>query len=108
MATTLRNAYFGQVPAADTLLYTCPANTTARVVKAVVTNDTTTVATLTVHQGAAGDDTLLMNAKPIGSRESDPCQDELVGVVLEAGDTLRGEASVAAQLTLRIDVVEIV
>ena len=108
MPTALKNAYFAQVPAADTLLYTCPANTTARVIKAVVTNDTTTVATLTVHQGTAGDDTLLMNERAIGSQESYPCQDELVGVVLEAGDTLRGEASVAAQLTLRIDVMEVV
>ena len=108
MPTALRNAYFAQVPAADTLLYTCPANTTARVIKVVVTNDTTTVATLTIHQGTAGDDTLLMNAKAIASKESYPCNDELGGVVLEAGDTLRGEASVADQLTLRIDVVEIV
>ena len=107
MTVALKNAYFAQVPAADTLLYTCPANTTARVVKAVVANDTTTVATLTIHQGTAGDNTLLMNTRPIGSKESYPCHDELVGVVLEAGETLRGEASVAAQLTLRIEVVEI-
>jgi len=108
MTVAITNAYFAQVPAADTLLYTVPALTTARILKAVVTNDTTTVATLTIHQGTAGDDTLLMNARPIGSNESYPCHDELVGVVLDAGDTLRGEASVAAQLTLRIDVVEIV
>lgn len=108
MGTTLKNVYFAQVPAADTLLYTVPANTVARVIKAPVTNDTTTVATLTIHQGTAGDNTLLMNVQPIAGNDTYPCEDELVGVVLNAGQTLRGEASDASQLTLRIDVVEIV
>ena len=103
----MKNGYFAQVPAADTLLYTAPALTQARVIKAVVTNDTTTVATLTIHQGTAGDDTLLLNARSIGNKETYQLV-ELVGVVLEAGETLRGEASVATQLTLRIDVVEVV
>lgn len=107
MTVAIKNAYFAQVPAADTLLYTAPALTQARIINATVTNDTTTVATLTIHQGTAGDDTLLMNARPIGNKETYACNDELVGTVLDAGDTLRGEASVATQLTLRIDVVEI-
>jgi len=107
MTIAIKNAYFAQVPAADTLLYTVPALTQSRIVKAVVTNDTTTVATLTIHQGTAGDDTFLLNARPIGNKETYPIT-ELEGVVIDAGETLRGEASVAAQLTLRIDVVEIV
>ena len=107
MTVALKNAYFAQVPAADTRLYTAPANTQARVVKAQVTNDTTTVETLTLHQGTAGDDTLLMNARPIGSKETYVI-DELIGVIIDADETLRGEASAATQLTLRIDVVEIV
>jgi len=48
-----------------------------------------------------------MNARPIGSEETYSIA-ELIGVVLDAGDTLRGVASVATQLTLRVDVVEIV
>jgi hypothetical protein len=108
MPVAMKNAYFDQVPAADTLLYTVPANTTARVLKAAVTNDTTTVATLTLHQGTAVDDTLLANALPIGNKETYPLSNELEGVILDAGTTLRGEASIATQLTLRIDVVEIV
>lgn len=107
MTVEIKNAYFAQVPAADTLLYTAPALTQARIIKATVTNDTTTVATLTIHQGTAGDDTLLMNARPIGSNETYSIA-ELIGVVIDAAGTLRGEASVATQLTLRIDVVEIV
>jgi hypothetical protein len=107
MTVEMKNGYFDQVPAADTLLYTAPVLTQARVVKAIVTNDTTTVATLTLHQGTAGDDTLLLNARPIGSKETYQIV-ELVGVVLEAEETLRGQASVADQLTLRIDVVEVV
>lgn len=107
MTIEIKNAYFAQVPAADTLLYTVPALTQTRIINAVVTNDTTTVAALTIHQGIAGDDTLLMNARPIGDKETYQIA-ELIGTVLEAGTTLRGEASVATQLTLRIDVVEIV
>ena len=107
MTVAIKNAYFAQVPAADTLLYTVPALTQARIINAVVTNDTTTVATLTIHQGTAGDDTLLMNARPIGSNETYSIA-ELIGIVIDAAGILRGEASVATQLTLRIDVVEIV
>lgn len=107
MTVAIKNAYFAQVPAADTLLYTAPVLTQSRIIKAIVTNDTTTVATLTIHQGTAGDDTLLLNARPIGNKETYQIA-ELEGVVIDAGDTLRGQASVATQLTLRIDVVEVV
>ena len=106
MTIQLKNAYFAQVPAADTLLYTCPVGTTARVVKCIVTNDTTTVSTLTIHGATAGDDTLLMNARNIGNKETYECP-EIVGQVINAAGVLRGEAGDAAQLTLKVDIVEI-
>ena len=107
---TLKNAYLAQVPAANTTLYTCPANTTARVLKCTVTNDTTTAQTITFHKvesgGAVGDDKLILNAKTLGSKETYECP-EVVGQVLEAGDLISGIAGGAAQMTTILDVVEI-
>ena len=111
MAIALKNAYLAQVPAANTTLYTCPANTTARVLKCTVTNDTTTAQTITFHKvesgGAVGVDKLILNAKAIGNKETYECP-EVVGQVLDAGDFLSGIAGGAAQLTTVVDVVEIV
>jgi len=108
---TLKNAYLDQVPAANTTLYTCPAGTIARVLKCTVTNDTTTVQTITFHKvesgGAVGDDRLILNAKTIGNKETYECP-EIVGQVLDAGDLVSAIAGGAAQLTVSLDVVEIV
>jgi len=76
-----------------------------------MTNDTTTVVTVSMHKvesgGAVGDDRLVMNAKSLGSRETYECP-EVVGQVLDAGDLISAIAGVAAQVTVSLDVVEIV
>jgi hypothetical protein len=111
MGVTLVNAYLAQPGITDTTLYTGPANTITRVVKCTVTNDTTTVATISFNKrpaaAAAGAANLIMNLRPIGSRETYECP-EIVGQVLEATDLLSAIASVADQLTVNLDVVEIV
>jgi len=111
MGVALRNAYMGQPGIADTTLYTVPANTTARVLKCTVTNDTTTVVTISFNKRPAGVaaavTNLIMNLKSISSRETYECP-EVVGQVLDATDVLSAIASVAAQLTVALDVVEIV
>jgi len=111
MGVTLVNAYLAQPGITDTTLYTCPANTIARVVKCTVTNDTTTPATISFNKrpAAVGADpaNLIMNAKAIGNKETYECS-EIVGQVLEATDLLSAVASVADQLTVNLDVVEIV
>lgn len=111
MSVTLRNAYIAQPGVANTTLYTCPANTIARVLKCTVTNDTTTVETISFNKvpsgGAVGVDNLIMNLKPIGNIETYECP-EVVGQILDAGDFLSAIASAAAQLTVSLDVVEIV
>lgn len=100
-----------QLGVADTVLYTCPANTTARVLKCTACNDTTTVPTFDINKvpsgGAEGDDTLLINGRALGSEDTYECP-EVVGQVLEAGDFISGIASGAAQVTVAINVVEIV
>ena len=111
MGVTLVNAYLAQPAAADTTLYTCPANVVARVIKCTVTNDTTTAATISFNKRpaavAAGAANLIMNLKAIGSRETYECP-EIVGQVFEATDILSAIASVADQLTVNLDVVEVV
>jgi hypothetical protein len=111
MGVTLQNAYLDQPAAADTALYTCPANTVARVIKCTVTNDTTSVVTISFNKrvaaAAAGPTNLLMNLRPIAGLETYECP-EIVGQVLEATDILSAIASVADQLTVNLDVVEIV
>jgi len=111
MGVTLRNAYMAQPGIADTTLYTVPANTVARILKCTVTNDTTTVVTISFNKvpsgGAVAVTNLIMNLKSIGSRETYECP-EVVGQVLDAADLLSAIASVADQLTVALDVVEIV
>ena len=111
MPVTLKNAYMAQPAAIDTTLYTCPPNTVARILKCTVTNDTTTVVTISFNKVPSGDavavTNLIMNLKPIGNKETYECP-EVVGQVLDAGDLMSAIASVATQLTVSLDVVEIV
>jgi len=111
MSVTLRNVYLDQVPAANTSLYTCPANTIARVLKCTACNDIATAQTLSIHKiesgGAVGDDKLLLNSRTIGNKETYLCP-EVVGQVLEAGDFISAIAGGAGQITVSLDVVEIV
>ena len=84
MGIAIKNAYMEQPAAVDTTLYTCPAGTQARVLKCVVTNDTTIVATISFNKvpsgGAVGADNLIANLKAIGSQETYECP-EIVGQV---------------------------
>ena len=111
MGVTLKNVYLAQPGVADTTLYTCLANTTAKILKCTVTNDTTTAITISFNKrpaaAASGPANLIMNLKSIGSRETYDCP-EVVGQVLDATDLLSAIASVANQLTVSLDVVEIV
>ena len=111
MPVSLNNAYLAQPGVTDTTMYTCPANTTARILKCTVTNDTTTVVTISFNKvasgGAVAATNLIMNLKPIGSQETYECP-EVVGQVLDAGDLMSSIASAADQLTVSLDVVEIV
>lgn len=111
MATTIKNAYIAQPAAANTTLYTCPTHTQARVLKCTVTNDTTTASTISFNKvpsgGSVGVTNLIMNTKAIGSQETYDCP-EVVGQVLDAGDLISAIAGNADQLTVSLDVVEIV
>lgn len=108
---TMKNAYVAQPAAAATTLYTCPTHTQARVLKCTATNDTTTASTITFYKvpsgGAAGVTNLILNTKAIGSQETYDCP-EVVGQVLDAGDIISALAGNVDQITVSLDVVEIV
>lgn len=110
MATTLLDLYSGQPGIAATTLYTCPSNTKVRIVAATATNDTTTAKYFTVYRvpsgGSAGDDNLVINQKTLSSRESYTCP-ELVGHIIEAGDTIEALAEAASQITIHLSGVAI-
>ena len=111
MSITSKNAYIGQPGTSDTTVYTCPDNTTAIIKKCTATNDTTTAVTLTAYkvpsEDSVGDDVMILNGKAIGSKDTYECP-SLVGKVLDAGDVLSMKASIASQLTVDLDVTEIV
>jgi len=111
MAVAIKNAYAGQPAAANTTLYTCPTNTKARVLHCSAVNDTTTAVTITFHKVPSGDSVgdayLILNAKALGSQEAYDCP-TVVGTVLDAGDIISAIASVANQVAVSLDVVEIV
>ena len=111
MSVTAKNAYLDQVPAANTTLYTCPVTTTARIVKCTATNDTTTAQTITFHKvesgGSVGDDRLILNTKPLGNKETYECP-EVVGQILNASMFINSISGGADQVTVALDVVEIV
>jgi hypothetical protein len=111
MPVILKNVYISQPGITNTALYTCPASTVTRVLKCTVTNDTTTTVTISFNKipsgGIIGVDNLIMNLKSIGNKETYECP-EVVGQILNAGYFLSAIASVASQLTISLDVVEIV
>ena len=111
MSVSIKNAYIGQPGVTDTTLYTCPVNTSARVLKCTVTNDTTTAKYISFNKvpsgGSVGDDNLIMNQRVIGSKETYDCP-EVVGQILDASDLISAVAEAASQLTVSLDIVEIV
>jgi len=107
----IKNAYAGQPGAAATLIYTCPANTQARVLKCTVCNDTTSAMTFKAYKvpsgESVGDEYLIYNDKAIGSKATFGCPD-IVGQVLNAGDMIYIHPSSADQLSIMLDVMETV
>jgi len=105
MATILKKLYEGQPAAANTTLYTCPANTKVRIVAATVTNDAAAAKHISFHLvpsgGAVGDTNIILNQKIIGDKESYTLP-ELIGHILDPGDLISAIAETADILTVHI------
>lgn len=104
-----KNGYIAQPGIANTTLYTCPANTEARVVKCTIANDTTTAQIISFNKvpsgGAVGDANLIMNERIIGPKETHEAF-EVEGQILDTGDFISAIAGGADQLTVSLDVIE--
>lgn len=85
--------------AAITTLHTAPASTRERICNATLTNDTAAVITCTVHivssGGSAGSLNKKISAYPLAPGETYTCP-ELIGRVLEPGDTIQALGNGAA------------
>lgn len=99
-----------QLPAAVGVQFTGPANTVTVIKRAVFTNTSAGVRTVTAHvvpNGAAvSNSTLLINGQSLAippGAGSSYVAPELAGVVLNAGDTLQCFADAAASVTLTVN-----
>ena len=80
-------------------LHTAPASTRERICNATLTNDTASVITCTVHVVSSGGSVGSLNKKisayPLAPGETYTCP-ELIGRVLEPGDTIQALGNGAA------------
>ena len=99
-----------QLSDSDTLLYTCPANTEARVIKATAIN-TGAAETIDINKVPSGDAVdpanLVEDGRTISPTGDIPDQlIGLLGAVLTAGYKIYGVAGTAAQITIDLGIVE--
>ncbi len=92
----------------DAAYYTTPANTTAKIGRAVFSNPTAGAVTVTVNIGSTSSaSNQILNAVSIGPGET-YVSSELAGFVLPASYSIRGLASAAAAIVIAISGVTIV
>lgn len=98
-----------QLSASDTVYYTAPALTTAKIGRAVFSNTTAGVVTITVNiaTGAAAPANQLIDARALAPGET-YVSPELAGAVLPAGYSLRMLASAATSITVMVSGVTVV
>lgn len=90
-----------ELAAADAAVYTVPAQTTAKVGRAVFVNTTAGALTITAGittGGALGASTTLISARALAAGES-YVSPELAGAVIPAGSAIRAYASAATSVT---------
>ena len=97
-----------QLAAASAVLYTVPADTATKLTTIILVNDTTTVATVTLHLCHHGDvegvTNYLCRVMPVP-----PCAPvvlEFAGLYMNATDTIEGFASAADQIAIHLSGVE--
>ncbi|MDA8254377.1 MAG: hypothetical protein M0Z99_01850 [Betaproteobacteria bacterium] len=90
-----------QLGNADATFYTAPAQTTAKIGRAVFTNTSASAVTITAGitpGGALGPSTTMISARTLAPGES-YVSPELAGAVLPSGSALRAYSSAATSVT---------
>ena len=97
--------------AASAINYDCPTGTRTRITAASIVNtEAATPYTVNVYKvpngGSAGASTKIINTRTIQAQETYPCP-ELIGQILEAGDSLDADASTTLKLNFIVSGVEL-
>lgn len=100
MAVTPKALIDAQQVASSSTLYYTSTNVVTIVDKFTATNTTGGAVTLTVYIGTASAAHTIISARSINAGETYICP-EMVGQVLNAGDTIYAVASAATSITLR-------
>ncbi len=93
-----------QLAAVDTAVYTAPTQTTAKIGRAVFTNTTASVITITAGittGGALGASTTMISARSLAPAES-YVSPELAGAVIPAGSQIHAYASAASSVSFTV------
>jgi len=111
MTITYIDAVSEQLPAADTLLYTCPTSaSSAHIIYANCTCEDAAGDTITVNIVKSGESVAITNeylqAKGVAAGQTDNLG-ELINVVLKPGDFISATAATANRLNLKIGIKEI-
>ena len=93
-----------QLAGADTIYYTAPVNTTAKIGRAVFTNTTAGAVALSAGittGGALAAGTTLISVRTLAAGEA-YVSPELAGLVFPAGSAIRAFAGAAASITIAV------
>ena len=105
MTVALKNFYQGQLTTSAVAVVTCPASTKYRVTQCNALNVTGGAVTMTLHRvasaGSPAATTQLTSAHSLAANTAYQCP-EVVGIVLEAGETLQALASANTSITMAI------
>lgn len=113
MALTLKKLVPGsELTASAATYYTCPTGTRAKITHATATNHhASNGITMTVYLvpvgGSADDNTMVIDAMPVGPKETLTLS-EIIGHVLEAGGTIQALAGSASEVAFHVSGAEVV
>lgn len=97
--------------AADVAYYTCPANTTANVKRAVFTNTSANAVAITVNVvrngGSSATKNVIVPGKPIAPTDT-YVSPELAGLTLLAGDAIHAQAGTTGVINMMVSGIQIV
>jgi hypothetical protein len=100
MAVTPKAIIDAQQVASSSTLYYTSTNVVTIIDKFTATNTTAGAVTITVYVGTASASHTIISGRSVGAGECYICP-EMVGQVLNAGDTIYAVASAATSITIR-------
>jgi hypothetical protein len=117
MAVIPKPVAIGYLGATATTMYTCPANTIAKVMRLDLTNTDTDAIGVDIYKVATGGTASAANTIAVAGTSTYPAGlilaayeprpiPQCSGILLTAGDTLQGKAGEASKITYSVSVIE--